>query len=170
MSSARDFLASVLGDALLPALRQPMEDAVYEVLDQRQVPTRTDFRELRNLVDDMRGRVSTATRRAEAAAALEARIDALEARIDALEGLAERVAALEARLAEGPAPATEEAPAAEAPAGEPTEAKAEEPAPEDHATCRVPGCEGRVRARGFCGRHYQQWRRGTLEGFEPPRK
>lgn len=34
--------------------------------------------------------------------------------------------------------------------------------------CRVPGCRNKHRARGFCGRHYQQFRRSTLEGFVGP--
>ena len=33
------------------------------------------------------------------------------------------------------------------------------------ATCRVPGCESKIRAKGFCGKHYQQWTRGRLPGF-----
>jgi hypothetical protein len=35
------------------------------------------------------------------------------------------------------------------------------------ATCRVPDCESKVRAKGFCGKHYQQWTRGRLPGFAP---
>jgi len=31
--------------------------------------------------------------------------------------------------------------------------------------CKVPGCEGSHRARGFCGKHYQLWRRDLLEGY-----
>ena len=31
--------------------------------------------------------------------------------------------------------------------------------------CKVPGCNDPYRSKGFCGRHYQQWRRGRLEGF-----
>ena len=31
--------------------------------------------------------------------------------------------------------------------------------------CKVPGCDDPFRSKGFCGRHYQQWRRGRLEGF-----
>jgi hypothetical protein len=31
--------------------------------------------------------------------------------------------------------------------------------------CRVPDCGGGVRARGFCGRHYQLWTRGNLADF-----
>jgi hypothetical protein len=31
--------------------------------------------------------------------------------------------------------------------------------------CKVPGCNGTLRSKGFCSPHYQQWRRGTLAGF-----
>lgn len=34
--------------------------------------------------------------------------------------------------------------------------------------CRVDGCQGRHRAKGFCARHYQQWRRSHLAGFVGP--
>ncbi len=29
--------------------------------------------------------------------------------------------------------------------------------------CKVAGCGGNVRSKGFCSAHYQQWRRGTLK-------
>jgi hypothetical protein len=35
-------------------------------------------------------------------------------------------------------------------------------------TCRVDGCGSPQRARGFCTRHYQAWRRGALYGFVLP--
>lgn len=60
------------------------------------------------------------------------------------EAAAEGVTGLEDRLATGA-----EAPAAEAAAGE--------------ERCSVPGCTGKHRARGYCAKHYQQWKRGTLE-------
>lgn len=31
--------------------------------------------------------------------------------------------------------------------------------------CAVPGCTSAHRARGFCGKHYQQWKRSSLENF-----
>lgn len=31
--------------------------------------------------------------------------------------------------------------------------------------CKVPGCTADHRARGFCGKHYQMWKRSTLPGF-----
>lgn len=32
-------------------------------------------------------------------------------------------------------------------------------------TCKVDGCEQPFRARGFCGKHYQLWKRSRLPGF-----
>jgi len=29
-------------------------------------------------------------------------------------------------------------------------------------TCKTEGCSGEVRAKGYCDRHYRQWRRGKL--------
>jgi hypothetical protein len=43
-------------------------------------------------------------------------------------------------------------------------ASADRPSPADEH-CRVPDCGARHRAKGFCARHYQQWRRSGLEGF-----
>ena len=56
--------------------------------------------------------------------------------------------ALEAALAAGSAPAP--ATVADAAAG-----KAD--------VCSIPGCGGKVRAKGYCAKHYQQWKRGTLD-------
>ena len=33
--------------------------------------------------------------------------------------------------------------------------------------CKVSTCKEKSRARGFCAKHYQKWRRGTLPGFVP---
>lgn len=264
MGSARDFLSSSVADAILPALRRPFEDVVYETLDNRQVPTRTDFKELRDQVNSLRGQITGATggagRVAEQVEALEERLDALSARIDALSGgldaainaqidrridkvteqvakrlgarldrlethlseawlnarllrsredlvaelgpridaraeralvdarlkdllgqlnaavaanaaLAARVEALE-RAPQATAPAEAAAPEAAAPEAAPEAAPAPAasaepaPAPEaDRAGCKVPGCEDPIRSKGFCARHYQKWRRGSLEGF-----
>lgn len=29
-------------------------------------------------------------------------------------------------------------------------------------TCKLDGCEGEVRGKGYCDRHYRAWRRGKL--------
>ena len=63
--------------------------------------------------------------------------------------------------------AREAAKAAKAAASKPTPA-AEADAQTDPEACRVTGCSGKVRAKNFCGKHYQQWRRGTLDGFPAP--
>ena len=131
MGTTRDFFASGLADTLLPLLRRSMEDTVYETLDDRQVPTRTDFKEVRDLVNALRGQVGGATKGIERVVA---RLDRLEARIAKLEE------AVEQGLAQSTAP----------------------------KVCKVPGCNAPVRSKGLCGRHYQQWRRGRLEGFPQP--
>ena len=131
MGTTRDFFASGLADTLLPLLRRSMEDTVYETLDDRQVPTRTDFKEVRDLVNALRGQVGGATKGIERVVA---RLDRLEARIAKLEE------AVEQGLAQSTAP----------------------------KVWKVPGCNAPVRSKGFCGRHYQQWRRGRLEGFPQP--
>ena len=129
MSTTRDFFASSVADLLLPLLRRSMEDSVYETLDTRQVPTRTDFKEVRDLVNNLRGQVTGTTNGIERIvgrmASIDARLDALEAQLSAA-----------------------------------TLTPIESP-----KSCKVPGCDDPFRSKGFCGRHYQQWRRGRLEGF-----
>jgi len=126
-----DFITSGLADLLLPLLRRSMEDSVYETLDNRQIPTRTDFKEVRDLVNSLRGHVSGTTKAIERVVA---RLDELEERLKQLESQA---------LQTIPETATK--------------------------VCKVPDCTNAVRSKGFCGRHYQQWRRGRLSGFPPPK-
>lgn len=116
---------------LLPLFRRSMEDAVYETLDSRQIPTRSDFKEVRDLVNNLRGQVTGTTNGIER---IMARIDALEARVVAIESQA---------TAEGATKLSES------------------------KTCKVDGCTDAYRSKGFCGRHYQAWRRGSLAGFPP---
>ena len=125
MGTTRDFIASGMADLLLPLLRRSMEDSVYETLDSRQVPTRTDFKEVRDLVNSLRGQVSGTT-------------NAIERIVARLEALEERLEQLEAN-----------------------------PQPSNAAPkqCQVPDCTEPFRSKGFCGRHYQQWRRGRLPDF-----
>ncbi len=129
MSTTRDFIVSTLADLLLPLLRNSTEDAVYETLDKRQVPTRTDFKEIRDLVNSLRGQVSGTTNGIER---IVARIDELEAKLGTLEETNKRL---------------------------------ESAAAVQNKVCKVPGCTEPIRAKGLCGRHYQQWRRGRLPEF-----
>mgnify|MGYP001501350081 CR=1 FL=1 len=82
MGTTRDFITSGVADMLLPLLRRSMEDSVYETLDARQIPTRTDFKEVRDLVNSLRGQVSGTTNAIER---LVARIEELEERLERLE-------------------------------------------------------------------------------------
>ncbi len=58
MGSTRDLLSSSLVDSLLPFLRRSLEDVIYEILDQRQVPTRTDAEQLRSSLASLRQELS----------------------------------------------------------------------------------------------------------------
>jgi hypothetical protein len=39
-----------------------------------------------------------------------------------------------------------------------------EAAAPDRGACTAPNCKQAVRAKGYCRKHYQAWRRGTLGG------
>jgi chromosome segregation ATPase len=99
MGSTRDFLRSALTDALLPVTRQLLEDVVMELLTDRQVPSRSDFQDLRDLCNSLRGQVSASGALVKRA---QAQVDELGAALAASEAaraeLARRVESLEARL------------------------------------------------------------------------
>jgi len=88
MSSLKEFVAGTIVDALLPLLRRPLTDVIVEVLDERKTPNRTEYQEVRNVVDDLRGKINRASRKTETddLESLATRLDALEARLQALEG------------------------------------------------------------------------------------
>lgn len=110
------------------------------------------------------------------AAALDAALSAQRAAHDAaISRLEAELAELRARPVAAAAPAAAEEPAAPAPV------EAAEPNDDDedaagrrgrkslsHLHCKVPGCTEPHRSKGFCGRHYQAWRRGRLDGFVGP--
>jgi hypothetical protein len=167
MGSTRDFVNATVADAMLPWFRRPVEDVIYETIDKRQIPTRTDFKELRDLVNNLRGQLVGATggvkRLAETTEDLAERLDAMEDRFSAVEA---RLAALEARPAPAAAPGS--APVAAPSAAAPAQSAVAAGTPAITKACKVPDCDEGPRARGFCARHYQQWRRGTLDGFPNP--
>jgi hypothetical protein len=90
--------------------------------------------------------------------ALTGAIEHLQARVQALGDLAAElrraVEAVEVRAGVAPSAAPPAPVAAEVRVEAATE-----------RGCKVPGCTAEHRARGFCGRHYQMWKRGTLPGF-----
>lgn len=164
MGSTRDFVNATVADAMLPWFRRPVEDVIYETIDKRQIPTRTDFKELRDIVNNLRGQLVGATggvkRLAETTEDLAERLDTIEDRFSALEA---RIAALEERPAA--ASPTASTPASTARDDAPGQAREASQPVAAAKVCKVPECDEDPRARGFCARHYQQWRRGTLDGF-----
>lgn len=86
MGSTADFISATLADTLLPFFRRPVEDVILETLDQRQVPNRTDFKELRDLVNSLRGQLGGAT------AGIKKVADTLEELEDRLQELDEQAA------------------------------------------------------------------------------
>jgi polyhydroxyalkanoate synthesis regulator phasin len=67
---------------MLPLFQSTLEDIVYEVLNEREIPNRTQFSEVRDVVNNLRGPVSSAT---SAIKKLEKRITDLERRVDELQ-------------------------------------------------------------------------------------
>lgn len=141
-------LSMILGpiaERLIPVLQTPVEDIIYEVLDQKGLPTRAEVRDLRNKLDRLEKTLGE----------LSGALETLKGTVDAA---AERAAAAEAAAVAAPAPATKAA------AKAPAKAKAKAPA-KAKAGCKVDDCGKNVRARGFCAAHYQKFKRGTLDGW-----
>jgi len=51
MDILASYLKSALSDGLIPHMREPVEDVFAQVVQNKGLPTRHDFRELRNRVD-----------------------------------------------------------------------------------------------------------------------
>lgn len=152
-----------------------VRSVVHEVLREQGYASpaevqalRDELRALRTRVEKVEARLPELVKLAEeakaaaASAPAPAPAPAAPAEDPRVAELLERIAALEARaVAETasaradlatPEPEAEPAPLSAAPRG----------------NCKVPDCEHPVRSKGFCSAHYQQWRRGTLKGFEDP--
>jgi hypothetical protein len=82
LGSLRDFVGSYASDLMLPLFQNTLEDVVYEVLNEREIPNRTQFAEVRDVVNNLRGPVSSATSTLKK---LEKRITDLERRVDELQ-------------------------------------------------------------------------------------
>ncbi len=179
MSTARDFVSSTLADGLLPLFQRAFEDVVYETLDKRAVPTRADFKDIRDLVDGLRGQVTGAAngvkRLAEGRGEVQDQIDAINDRLDAITARLDKLSA-------GPGASNKTAAPKKAAKKKaaPKKAAKKKAAPKKAAkkkaaprkrimnaqkTCQVRGCKDVVRSKGFCSAHYQSWRRGRLKGF-----
>lgn len=139
MSGLLGFVVGGMAERLIPVLQTPVEDIIYEVLDQKGLPTRSEVRDLRNKLDRLEKTIGD----------LGGSLEALKVDID------KAVDAVTSR------------PAAKAPAVKSVKAKpaAKAGAKADPKVCRVDGCDSAIRAKGFCGKHYQKFKRSTLEGY-----
>jgi crotonobetainyl-CoA:carnitine CoA-transferase CaiB-like acyl-CoA transferase len=137
-----------LAERLIPILQTPVEDIIYEVLDQKGLPTRAEVRDLRNKLDRLEKTLNELT----------STLESLKAAVDEASE-----AAAEARKAPAAAQAVKEA---SKPAAKPAaKAASKAPATASGKACRVDECGKPVRAKGFCGAHYQKFKRGTLGGW-----
>jgi hypothetical protein len=153
-----------VADRLVPAIQTPVEDIIYEVLDQKGLPTRSEVRDLRNKLDR-----------------LEKTIGDLSSALEGLRGEVQQAAAAAPKAAapKKAAPKKSAAPKKAAPKkaapkkAAPKKAAAKKAAPKKAAAkkaaggkvCQSAKCDGTVRAKGFCGKHYMQFKRGTLLGY-----
>ena len=175
MGSTRDFLTATLADAITPSFKRPVEDIIYETLDRRQTPSRTDFKELRDGLNSLSAQFSGVgngvKKLKEGLDDIEESIHNLETQIVDLESVCKEQAAENAKLKDTVNILMEKVLLLEA--GQSTTTKtpkksspsAKKSSSKSTKTCKVPGCNEPQRASGFCGPHYGRWRRGTLEGF-----
>ena len=184
-STLASFLASPASNAMEPDIRRVVEEA----LAARPTPT-ADTSALEDRVAKLEKKLNMAMGAVQAATAqimsLKKDLEEVhsaanqasqhattarntaEAAADGVTGAEEQIAALMKNLGELQAVASAPSPAKKAPAkakkapAKATKApakKARKAAPEH---CTVDGCDGKHRARGYCAKHYQQWKRGTL--------
>ena len=148
-----------VADRLVPVMQTPVEDIIYEVLDQKGLPTRSEVRDLRNKLDRLEKTIGD----------LSGAIEGLRSDVEQASAAAERA---RAAAAVEEAPAAKAAPKKAAPKkAAPKKAAAKKAAPRKVVVkkaaakvCAYPGCDGKVRAKGYCGKHYMQFKRGRLLG------
>lgn len=152
-----DVFASRLAGPAGRMLDAPIRALVHEILREQGYASPAEIQALRDAARDLAARLARAeSRLGDLTNGQEATLTELKA---AREALAASRAELVAAVAQGAGPA-----AAAAPAPAATAAVAPLTAA-PRIACGVADCDGLVRSKGFCSAHYQQWRRGTLDGF-----
>lgn len=157
-----DVFASRLSGPAGKVLDAPIRALVHEILREQGYASPSEVQTLRDDTRDLAARVARAeTRMSDLNRAQDAALAELK---DARESLRTAQAALAAAQAEIARLQAELAAAPTAPVAAPVAASAP-PVAEPRGGCTVPECTGVLRSKGFCSAHYQQWRRGTLDGF-----
>ena len=106
MGTLKDFATGMTSDLMLPLFKTTLVDVVFDILNEREIPNRTQFGEIRDLVNSLRGPVSSAT----------SSLKKLESRVAALEEKVDQQAQLLAKLESPPTkPTKKKAPAKKAP-------------------------------------------------------
>lgn len=189
MGSTRDFLTATIADAITPSFKRPVEDIIYETLDRRQTPSRTDFKELRDGLNSLNAQYSSlgngVKKLKEGLDDLEESSHNNETEIIDLKNLVQdlqdenaalketvnilmgKVLLLEAgqtNQAKNSARNEKTNSVAKKNSAKITKEAASE-ASKGSKTCKHSDCKELQRASGFCGPHYGRWRRGTLDGF-----
>lgn len=159
----RDALSNLMSRAVERRVREWIRDA-NTADDARLAALEAEVEKLRKKLGQAQGALAAATSelmklKASAEEGHHVSLQAMQRATSALaaaESAAEGVTALELHLAEHA-----EATSATAPDQAPP-ASPDPVAPAPGHLCQVEGCGSPVRAKGYCARHYQQWKRGTL--------
>jgi hypothetical protein len=163
MGSTRDFITATLADAIAPSFRRPVEDIIYETLDRRQIPTRTDFKELRDIINTLRSQGSGATNGIKK---LKDGLDEIEENFCEMETKIVDLTDAVSQLSVGLQEALSKINAIDNNSkGTKSRKSAAPKSKEVHEECKVSDCNSPQRAWDFCAPHYAKWRRGTLDGF-----
>ncbi len=149
MSGLLGFVVGGMAERLIPVLQTPVEDIIYEVLDQKGLPTRSEVRDLRNKLDRLEKTI------ADLGGSLESLKVDVDKAVDAADAARDAAASK-------PKAKAKAAPKAKADKKKPGKKAKSAAAPK---VCRLDDCDSVVRAKGFCGKHYQKFKRSTLEGY-----
>lgn len=140
----RELIARLLRRPTSRVVEPPVRDLVREALAERDLPSAAELVELKQELERSNLELQRLAERVEA---LDGTLSSLRAERDAL------LERLEAATRPEPEPEPEPAP---------------EPEPEPERSCKVEGCTGPPKSRGFCRSHYTTWRRKGLDGFVGP--
>lgn len=188
MGTGKDYITSVLADKIIPLIRRPVEDIIYETLDRRQTPSRKDFHELRDRLNTINSKVTGATN---GIRKLSERNENVENALDDLQDsmgsstnpsqdktssqevnskvleMADLITGMQATISVLNEKIEDQAKTISSLQSSGQQSKPASPAPSSEPVklCKVSDCDDNVRARGFCAPHYAKWTRGTLSGF-----
>lgn len=168
-----DILTNVVSRPAGRVVEGPVREIIDDALLEHQLASsqdldrlRSEMEQYRSRLEDLEARLSQAEERADTlvdrlAEATQRADDAEDRMFESqtrAEQLEDELEALQERL--------RGADSSPAPASPKNGASPDSPA--RRRGCKVPDCDRTHRSKGFCSAHYQQWRRGTLEGYVTP--